>query len=58
MRGFRTADDDVKNRVVLEIFEENPEYFLDEFVREFGIRTGRKIVSVHLLSDAFWSTMG
>ena len=53
MRGFRTADDDVKNRVVLEIFEENPEYFLDEFVREFGIRTGR-----HLLSDAFWSTMG
>jgi hypothetical protein len=43
MRGFRTADDDVKNRVVLEIFEENPEYFLDELVREFGIRTGRKI---------------
>jgi len=43
MRGFHTADDDVKNRVVLEIFEENPEYFLDELVREFGIRTGRKI---------------
>ena len=43
LRGFKTATNAEDNRVVIAIQEENPEYYINEFVKEFGMQTGKNI---------------
>jgi hypothetical protein len=43
MKGFKTSTNAEDNRVVIAIQEENPEYYINEFVKEFGMQTGKNI---------------
>ena len=43
MKGFKTFTNAEDNRVVIAIQEENPEYYINEFVKEFGMQTGKNI---------------